>query len=217
MVVLFVLATRRTTAANAILLQYAAPIYVALLSGPLLGERVGARNLVLVGVCVLGVGLTFGGELGSGRAVGNLLAIVSGFGFAGLPIFLRRDQRKLPPELAAHAPLVAISLGNALAVLVALPAILARTLRRARPRCARQSSSRRSGRCKSACRTCSTARRSGASARSRARSSRPSSRSWRRQIWVVLVTGERPSALALGGGAVIVSAVVAQSLVRRPR
>lgn len=215
MVVLFVLATRRTTAANAILLQYAAPIYVALLSGPLLGERVGARDLVLVGVCVLGVGLTFGGELGSGRAVGNLLAIVSGFGFAGLPIFLRRDQRKLPPELAAHAPLVAISLGNALAVLVALPAILAHppegpsavrtwiviaalgTLQIGLPYVLYGEAVRR--------------------IRALQSSLLATIEPVLAPIWVVLVTGERPSALALGGGAVIVSAVVAQSLVRRPR
>ena len=34
-------------------------------------------------------------------------------------------------------------------------------------------------------------------------------------IWVVLATGERPSTLALAGGAVIVGAVAAQSLARR--
>ena len=39
-VTLFVLANKQTSAANAILFQYSAPIYVALLSGPLLGERV---------------------------------------------------------------------------------------------------------------------------------------------------------------------------------
>ena len=44
MVVCFVLAARRTTAANAIFIQYTAPIYVALLGGPLLGERVSRRD-----------------------------------------------------------------------------------------------------------------------------------------------------------------------------
>jgi hypothetical protein len=38
-VTVFVAATKLTTAANAILLQYTAPIHVALLSYPLLGER----------------------------------------------------------------------------------------------------------------------------------------------------------------------------------
>src|SRR5437868_5047534 len=46
MVVCFVLAARRTTAANAIFIQYTGPVYVALLGGKLLGERVTRRDLV---------------------------------------------------------------------------------------------------------------------------------------------------------------------------
>lgn len=213
MVVLFVLAVRRTTAANAILLQYAGPIYVALLSGPVLGERVGVRDLALVAVCVLGVALTFGGELGAGRAVGNVLAIVSGFGFAGLPLLLRRDQAKLAPELAAHAPLVAIALGNALAALVAIPAVLAHppdgpsagrtwlvigalgTLQIGLPYVLYGEAVRR--------------------LRALQSSLLATVEPVLATIWVVLATGERPSTLALAGGAVIVGAVAAQSLARR--
>jgi DME family drug/metabolite transporter len=133
MVVCFVLAARRTTAANAIFLQYTGPVYVALLGGRLLGERVTSRDLVAVAGCVAGMTLTFGGELGGGRAAGNVLAIVSSFGFAGLPLLLRLDQKRLLADvdartatrIAGHAPLVAMCLGNAMAAVVALPAMIA--------------------------------------------------------------------------------------------
>lgn len=215
MVVLFVLAVRRTTAANAILLQYAGPIYVALLSGPLLGERVTREDLAFVGACVLGVGLTFGGELGAGRALGNVLAVVSGFGFAGLPLCLRSDQRKLAPELAALAPLFTIAFGNVLAALVALPAIVTHppegpaalrtwlvlaalgTLQIGLPYVLYGEAVRR--------------------LRALTSSLLAMIEPVLSPIWVVLATGERPSPLALVGGAVIVGAVAAQSIVRARR
>src|SRR5262249_2957127 len=95
MVVMFVLAARRTTVANAIFIQYTGPVYVALLSGPLLGEKPTRRDLLAIVGCVLGVALTFGGDLGGGRAAGNGLAVLSSFGFAGLPLLLRVDQKRL--------------------------------------------------------------------------------------------------------------------------
>ena len=44
MVICFVVATKWTTAANAIFIQYTSPVYVAILSWPLLRERVGWRE-----------------------------------------------------------------------------------------------------------------------------------------------------------------------------
>ncbi len=125
MVTMFVLAARRTTAANAIFIQYTGPVYVALLSHKLLDEKPTARDGFAIAGCLLGLALTFGGELGGGRLEGNLLAVLSSFGFAGLPLLLRIDQKKLDSKLAPHAPLVAMVLGNALAAIVALPATLA--------------------------------------------------------------------------------------------
>ena len=85
MVVCFVLAARRTTAANAIFIQYTGPIYVAVLGGPMLGEKLRRTDLFAVAGCIVGMALAFGGELGGGRAAGNVLALFSSFGFAGLP------------------------------------------------------------------------------------------------------------------------------------
>lgn len=119
MVVMFCLAARRTTAANAIFIQYTAPVYVALLSTKLLGEKPSGADYVSVFTSLAGMGLAFGGEIGGGRMEGNLLAVLSSFGYAGLPLLLRIEEQRRADPLA---PLVAMSLGNAIAALVALPA-----------------------------------------------------------------------------------------------
>jgi drug/metabolite transporter (DMT)-like permease len=220
MVVCFVLAARRTTAANAIFIQYTGPVYVALLGGPMLGERVTRRDLVLVAASIVGMALTFGAELGGGRAVGNVLAIFSSFGFAGLPLLLRLDQKRLlagaggddvvVARAAAHAPLVAMSLGNAIAALVALPAILAHPV---------------SG--DTAARTYLVLIALGffqiglpyvlyATAVRHLRALQSSLLATIEPVlspvWVVLATGETPAPLAIAGGAVIVLAVAAQGI-----
>lgn len=217
MVVCFVLAARRTTAANAIFIQYTAPIYVALLGGPLLGERVSRRDRFAVAACILGMALAFGGELGGGRAFGNVLAIFSSFGFAGLPLCLRLDQKRLlasgakdAAHVAGHAPLVAMSLGNAVAAAVALPAMVAHPV---------------SG--ETATQTYAVLAALGvlqiglpyvfyAVAVRRLRALESSLLATIEPVlspvWVVLATGEKPSALAIAGGAVIVIAVAAQGV-----
>lgn len=218
MVVCFVLAARRTTAANAIFIQYTGPIYVAVLGGPMLGERLTRRDLVAVAACVVGMGLTFGGELGGGRMAGNLLAVVSSFGFAALPLLLRLDQNRLlaqPSDLGAvriagHAPLVAMSLGNAIAAAVALPAMIAHPV---------------TG--EAAPRTLLVLAALGifqigvpyvlyaiAVRRLRALESSliATVEPVLSPVWVVLATGEVPSALAMAGGAIIVTAVAAQGI-----
>ena len=220
MVVCFVLAARRTTAANAIFIQYTGPVYVALLGGKLLGEKVTRRDLVAVGGCVAGMALAFGGELGGGRMEGNLLALLSSFGFAGLPLLVRLDQMRLESETAgslegaaAHAPLVAMSLGNAIAAVASIPALAAHPV---------------SG--DTASRTYAVLIALGtlqiglpyvlyAIAVRRLRAIESSLLATIEPVlapvWVVLATGERPSPLAIAGGAMIVLAVVAQAA--RPR
>jgi DME family drug/metabolite transporter len=210
MVVMFVLAARRTTAANAIFIQYTGPVYVALLSGPLLGEKPSRRDLFTIALCILGMALAFGGELGGGRMEGNLLAILSSFGFAGLPLLLRVDQQK---QTNPHAPLVAMSLGNALASFVAMPAIcmhppsgpaqtktlivlfLLGTVQIGLPYVFYGMAVRR--------------------LRALESSLLATIEPMLSPIWVLLATGERPSAMAAAGGAVIVSAVVIQTIGKR--
>ncbi|MCX7950256.1 MAG: DMT family transporter, partial [Treponemataceae bacterium] len=112
-VVLFVLANKLTTAANAIILQYSAPIYVALLSGPLLHERPKKEDFIAIGGVFTGIALFFLGKMEWGTLVGNLVAIGSGVMFALLAIFLRLERDGSPFE--------AVLMGNILAALIGLP------------------------------------------------------------------------------------------------
>jgi len=125
-VIAFVAATQLTTAANAILLQYTAPIHVALLSWPLLRERLrGADVLAIVG-CLFGMAWFFREKVSTAGMTGNVLALVSGVGFALLPLLQRRSVlRGDDPAIARISPLAAVVLGNALVVLICARAMLA--------------------------------------------------------------------------------------------
>lgn len=119
MVVCFVAAAKLTTAANAILLQYTCPIYVALLSWPLLRERIKPIDVVATIGVVLGMVVFFLDEVSAEGRLGNLVAIASSFGAAGVPLLLRLEQRARGPAWAgtSASPYVAMALGNLLAVL----------------------------------------------------------------------------------------------------
>jgi drug/metabolite transporter (DMT)-like permease len=112
-VILFVAATKMTTAANAIFLQYTAPIYIALFSPWVLKERIGWLDWLLITVAVFGIGLFFLDRLSLDNLWGILLALTSGLSYAWLTILLRL-QREASPEAAAL-------LGNILTFLFGIP------------------------------------------------------------------------------------------------
>lgn len=114
--ILFVLATKLTTAANAILLQYTAPVWVALFGAWLLGERATRIDWITIVIVLGGMGLFFGDAIELAHVAGNLVAIASGIAFAGMTIALRRQKDGSPVE--------SIILGNVLAGLVGLPWLL---------------------------------------------------------------------------------------------
>ena len=90
----FVLAAKLTTAANAILLQYTAPIYVVLLSWPLLGEKIGRRRPAVLG-CFWALHGFCRAALDF-RAVRQPFGFVIGAGLGLLPLLLRRTERPDP-------------------------------------------------------------------------------------------------------------------------
>ena len=89
MLLLFVVAARETTAANAIFLQYTAPFYVVLVSWPLLKERVTRLDLATVAVAFGGMALFFFGRLETHDVWGNVAAIGAGISFAAFLVCLR--------------------------------------------------------------------------------------------------------------------------------
>lgn len=120
-VVFFVMATKMTTAANAILLQYTAPIYVAVLSPWLLRERITAVDWAAVVAAMGGMIFFFLDRLSTDGTIGNILAIVSGVFFALTVIALRREPH-------GGSSLRIVLAGNILAALVGLPAVATSTV-----------------------------------------------------------------------------------------
>ena len=94
--ILFVVANKMTTSANAILLQYGAPVYVAILGSVMLKEKPRTEHWVaLVAVCG-GMLLFFMDSLKGGQLVGDAVAALAGVTFA-LNIVLLRKQKDSSP------------------------------------------------------------------------------------------------------------------------
>lgn len=96
--VLFVFANKLTTAANAIVLQYTAPIFVVLISIIFFRKRVRALDIISTLIVFAGMGLFFFDQLQADAMLGNILACVSGITFAG--VFLMNRSPKAKPEEA---------------------------------------------------------------------------------------------------------------------
>lgn len=113
MVILFVSATKATTAASAILLQYTSPIYIAILGGWLLKEKAALRDWVVIFFVIIGMVLFFMDDISAGSLKGNILAILSGIAMAFNAIFMRREKNAEPLEN--------VFWGCILTILVAIP------------------------------------------------------------------------------------------------
>ena len=113
--ILFAAATKLTTAANAILLQYTAPVWVALLGAWLLGERARRADWWTIAVTFVGMGVFFYDGLKFNNLTGILLAVASGMSFAVMIVLLRKQ--------GAGSTIEAIILGNLLGFLLGLPSI----------------------------------------------------------------------------------------------
>lgn len=111
--VFFVAATKYTTAANAILLQYTAPVWIALFGASLLGERTTRADWLAIVIAFAGMGLFFAGDLQASGLIGNVFGFVSGICFAVMTLALRRRK-----DASAVEPII---MGNLLAFAAGLP------------------------------------------------------------------------------------------------
>src|SRR5437763_11062283 len=108
----FVVATKWTTAANAIFLQYAGVVWVLLLSPLVVREPMRMRDVVAIIVAIAGMALFFVGRFEARGMSGNAMALVSSVFFAGLILALRRE-----PDAAQAA----VTWGNLVLALALLP------------------------------------------------------------------------------------------------
>ncbi|HOJ89194.1 MAG TPA: DMT family transporter [Pseudothermotoga sp.] len=112
-VLLFVSANKFTTAANAILLQYGSPVYVAIFGSLILKEKAKISDWITIGLVIFGMFLFFVDKLGPSNLMGNVMGVLSGISFAFLIIFLRKQKDSSPIESTL--------LGNILTALIGLP------------------------------------------------------------------------------------------------
>jgi DME family drug/metabolite transporter len=115
LLILFVLATKETTAANAIFLQYTAPVYLLILEPLIYKEKFRSRDLITVMVCLGGMALFFVGQLRPQDVTGNLLALASGLCFAIYFLLLRHPRAREVNRAAS------VIYGNTLAVIMTAP------------------------------------------------------------------------------------------------
>lgn len=198
-VILFVISTKLTAAANAIVLQYTAPLYVAIGGSVLLGERLRAWEWALLGLMLGGTALFFAGQLTTSGMLGNLAAMASGIAMAVMTLCLRaaRDSSALTalvtgnliaaamgarwwseiPNLNGRTIVAMILLG---VVQLGIPYVLfARALR---------------------------------SVRAIEAVMLTMIEPIANPLWVMLVLGERPSGWALAGGAVVIGSTVIRAV-----
>lgn len=117
----FVIATKLTTAANAIFLQLTAPVYVALLSGWILGERVRVLDWVITGIIFSGMLLFFGDNLTVDGFWGNICAIISAICWAVFVLFSRRQKNDSPLKIPILGHVICTILGIPFIIISGLP------------------------------------------------------------------------------------------------
>ena len=108
---LFITSTKLTTAANAIFLQYSAPLYIIPLGYWLLHEKPTRTDLISMLVIFAGMLLFFGDRLSLSGFHGNLLAVLSGVTMATMTVALRAQKHGAPAESILLAQAATVILG----------------------------------------------------------------------------------------------------------
>ena len=114
---LFAVANKLTTAANTIVLQYTAPVFVILFMAVIFRQKPGKEELLVCFLVLLGVVLFFVDGIRAGNLLGNVLAVLSGVCYAG--VFMMNKGRNADPisscflgQLAAGVILTPLCFGE---------------------------------------------------------------------------------------------------------
>lgn len=113
LLILFVSANKLTTSANAILLEFTSPVWVALFSWWFLKEKIQKSDWLSITFVMTGMLLFFLQDLRGGHQLGNLIAVMSGIAMAGMVIFLKLQKESSPIEMTL--------LGNIFTFILCLP------------------------------------------------------------------------------------------------
>lgn len=114
--VCFAMANKLTTAANAIVLQFTAPVFILIFSEVFFRQKIRKGDLAVVLIVLGGITLFFLDQLGPSTIAGNFVAIAAGMFMAGM--YMTVGNIYLEERFSA------IVIGQAVAFLVGLPFIL---------------------------------------------------------------------------------------------
>ncbi|MEI7483448.1 MAG: DMT family transporter [Ignavibacteriota bacterium] len=116
--IFFVVANKLTTSANAIFLQFTAPIYLLFLEPFFLKTKFRRKDLITIVICISGMALFFMGKLEIGNIYGNLIAIAAGICFAMFSLFIKWKK-----TLGNENTIISIIYGNLLVGIICFPFI----------------------------------------------------------------------------------------------
>ena len=114
--VLFVVANKLTTAANAIVLQYTAPVFLLIFAVVFLRRRFAREDVAAVILTLAGITLFFFDRLGAGQVLGNFAAVAAGMSM-GLMYLLMGEAEE-------DERLSSVLVGEIFTVAVGLPVLL---------------------------------------------------------------------------------------------
>lgn len=108
----FVAANKLTTAANSIVLQFTAPMFIVVFSVLFLKKKFSRSDIFAVVLTMLGISLFFFDQLTPGHLLGNCVAIVAGMAFAGYYMSLEgaSESERMSAILMAHGLTFCVSI-----------------------------------------------------------------------------------------------------------
>ena len=100
-----ILAMTHTTVANAMFILGACPLITAVLARVFLREQLSGATLVAIGGAMIGIGSMLADGLGAGSSLGNALALLCALFFSMFVVFLRvgKDRNMLPTSITGGA------------------------------------------------------------------------------------------------------------------
>lgn len=112
----FVLSNKLTTAANAIVLQFTAPLFIVIFSAVLFKQKIRRNDLIAVLCAMVGIAMFFLDKLETGYLAGNFVAILAGAFMACMYMTMG--------NIEGEERFSAILVGQILAFLIGLPAVI---------------------------------------------------------------------------------------------
>ena len=108
----FVAANKLTTAANSIVLQFSAPMFIVVFAVLFLKKKFSRSDIFAVVLTMLGISLFFFDQLTPGHLLGNCVAIVAGMAFAGYYMSLEgaSESERMSAILMAHGLTFCVSI-----------------------------------------------------------------------------------------------------------